>query len=249
MESFRKDHQDKHHKKPWGISLRSLNFLDSLRREHRQFAVIGLGRFGRAVCETLHKLGYDVLGTDISEKLVAQAITDRIASTAIQLDSTKAIALKEAGIFEFDTVIVAIGNYIEESIVTTLNLKESGVKCVVAKASTEIHGKLLKRVGADIVIFPEYEAGCDLAYTLTKPAILERLDLDQENSIVEIRIPEEFDNQTIAELQLRVRYGLNVIAIGDGERYKINPNPQDRLHQGCVMVVMGANKDIQRLPI
>nr|ADN14184.1 TrkA-N domain protein [Gloeothece verrucosa PCC 7822] len=250
MESFKKDHPEKHHhKKPWGISLRSLNFLDGLRRDHRQFAVIGLGRFGRAVCETLHKLGYDVMGTDIDEKLVAQVITDRIASTAIQLDSTKPIALREAGLFEFDTVIVAIGNYIEESIITTLNLKEAGVHCVVAKASTEIHGKLLKRVGADIVIFPEYEAGCDLAYTLTKPAILERLDLDQENSIVEVRVPEEFDNKSLAELQIRARFGLNVIAIGDGERYKINPNPQDRIHKGCAMVIMGSNKDIQRLPI
>lgn len=102
MESFKKDHPEKHHhKKPWGISLRSLNFLDGLRRDHRQFAVIGLGRFGRAVCETLHKLGYDVMGTDIDEKLVAQVITDRIASTAIQLDSTKPIALREAGLFEF----------------------------------------------------------------------------------------------------------------------------------------------------
>ncbi|WP_239005478.1 potassium channel family protein [Gloeothece citriformis] len=231
------------------MSLPSLNFLDTLRRDNRQFAVIGLGRFGRAVCATLHKLGYDVMGTDIDERLVAQVITDKIASTAIQLDSTKPIALKEAGIFEFDTVIVAIGNFIEESIITTLNVKEFGVNCVVAKASTEIHGKLLKRVGADIVVFPEYEAGCDLAYTLTKPAILERFDLDEENSIVEIRIPEEFDNKSLAELQIRARFGLNVIAIGDGDKYKINPSPLDRLHKNCAMVVMGSNRDIQRLPI
>ncbi|XTZ11479.1 MAG: NAD-binding protein, partial [cyanobacterium endosymbiont of Rhopalodia inflata] len=102
--------------------MKSLNFLNNLRRDTRrdtrQFAVIGLGRFGRAVSGTLYKLGYEVLGTDIKESLVAQVLNEKIASSAIQLDSTQPNALKEAGIFEFDTVIVAIGNYLEESIVT-----------------------------------------------------------------------------------------------------------------------------------
>ena len=140
------------------MDLKSLKFLTNLRRESRQFAVIGLGRFGRAVCSTLHKMGYEVMGTDIDEKLVTQALSQKIASHAIQLDSTDPEALREAGIFEIDTVIVAIGNYLQESIITTLNVKEAGVKHVVAKASSEIHGKLLKRVGADHVVFPEHEA-------------------------------------------------------------------------------------------
>ena len=109
--------------------------------------MIGLGRFGRAVCETLYNMGYDVLGTDVDEKLVAQALTDKITSSALQLDCTEVSALREAGIFELDTVIVAIGNYLEESIITTLNVKEGGVKYVVAKASSSTHGKLLKKSG------------------------------------------------------------------------------------------------------
>ncbi|MBR8827972.1 MAG: TrkA family potassium uptake protein [Gomphosphaeria aponina SAG 52.96 = DSM 107014] len=229
--------------------MRSLKFLTNLRQENVQFAVIGLGRFGRAVCETLHKLGYEVLGTDIDEKLVAQALNRRIATSAVKLNSTEPTALKQAGIFEFDTVIVAIGNYLEESIITTLNLKEGGVRSVVAKASSEIHGKLLRRVGADLVVFPEYEAGCDLAYTLTKPAILDRFDLDPENSIVEVLIPEEFDGKTLAELDLRRRFGLNVLAIGNEEKFLTNPSPLHRLRKGLVMVVIGSNKDIKRLPI
>ncbi|MGH2412122.1 MAG: potassium channel family protein [Microcystaceae cyanobacterium] len=227
----------------------SLNFLSSMRRDNRHFAVIGLGRFGRAVCETLYKEGYDVLGTDIDQKLVAQVLTDRIVTNAIQLDSTKPIALKQAGIFEFDTVIIAIGNYLEESIITTLNVKEAGIRFVAAKASSEIHGKLLKRVGADHVVFPEYDAGCELAYSLTKPAILERFDLDPNHSIVEILIPEEFHGKTLEELQLRTHYGLNVLAVGNGEKFKINPDPQERLYKDLAMVVIGSNKDIQRLPI
>ncbi|GBF85275.1 hypothetical protein AsFPU3_2334 [Aphanothece sacrum FPU3] len=223
--------------------------MNGIRSENRQFAVIGLGRFGRAVCQTLHKLGYEVLGTDINESLVAQALAEKIASSVIELDSTKPNALKEAGIFEFDTVIVAIGNYLEESIITTLNAKEGGVKYVIAKASSDIHGKLLKRVGADKVVFPEYDSGRELAYTLTKPAILERFDLDPDHSIIETRIPEEFHGKTIEELKLRTRYRISILAIGREDKFNINPEPKEKLNKDLVMVVIGNNKDIQRLPI
>ncbi|NES25244.1 MAG: TrkA family potassium uptake protein [Symploca sp. SIO3E6] len=231
------------------VNWSSLRFFKNIRRERQQFAVIGLGRFGRAVCSSMHRLGYEVLGTDISEKLVDQALTAQIVSHAIQLDSTEPSALEEAGIFELETVIVAIGNYLQESIITTLNLKEAGVSHVVAKASSEVHGKLLRRVGADHVIFPEYEAGCALARSLTKPSILEQFDLDPNNSIVEILVPEEFDGKTIMELELRQHYGLNLIAIGRNEHFEINPDPTRRLHKGLVMVVIGSNQDIDRLPI
>ncbi|MFW6358012.1 MAG: potassium channel family protein [Chroococcales cyanobacterium] len=226
----------------------SLKFFSGLHKANQQFAVIGLGRFGRAVCACLHKSGYEVLGTDIDEKRVAYALTERIAAHAIQLDSTESIALKEAGIFEFDTVVVAIGNYLQESIITTLNLKEAGVPYVVAKASSEVHGKLLKRVGADHVVFPEHQAGCALAYSLTKPAILDRFDIDPEHSIVEVLVPNEFHDQTIAQLQLRTRYGLNLLAVGQEDKFQINPSPHQRLYKGLVMIVLGSNKDIQRLP-
>lgn len=231
------------------VNWSSFRFFHSLRRERQQFAVIGLGRFGRAVCSSLHRLGYEVLGTDISEKLVDQVLSAQIVSHAMQLDSTETSALKEAGIFELDTVIVAIGNYLEESIITTLNLKEAGVPHVVAKASSEVHGKLLQRVGADHVVFPEHEAGCALARSLTKPSILEQFDLDPNHSIVEILVPEEFDGNTIMELELRQRYGLNLLAIGRNDNFEINPDPTKRLHKGLVMVVIGSNQDIDRLPI
>lgn len=229
--------------------MKPLNFLTNSRSKNRQFAVIGLGRFGRSVCSSLHKMGCEVLGTDIDEKLVTQALTQRIASHAVQLDSTEPESLKEAGIFEMDTVIVAIGNYLQESIITTLNVKEAGVKHVIAKASSEIHGKLLRRVGADRVVFPEHEAGCNLASNLTQPAFLERFELDPENSIVEVMVPEEFHGQTILQLDLRKRFGLSVLAIGNGEKFAINPNPSQVLKKGLVMVVIGSNKDIQRLPL
>ncbi|MBD0300888.1 MAG: TrkA family potassium uptake protein, partial [Tolypothrix sp. T3-bin4] len=212
------------------MNLSSFGFFRSLRGDNQQFAVIGLGRFGRAVCSTLHRQGYEVLGIDVDEKRVAQSLTDQIVAHAVQLDSTQPGALKEAGIFEFDTVIIAIGNYLQESIITTLNVKESGVPHVVAKASSEVHGKLLQRVGADHVVYPENEAGCALARSLTRPAILERFDLDPNNSIVEILVPEEFHGKTVTELELRSRYGLNLLAIGQDDKFEINPSPNKRLH-------------------
>ncbi|CCQ53292.1 potassium channel family protein [Crocosphaera watsonii] len=230
--------------------MKSLNFFSSLRRETRQFAVIGLGRFGRAVCGTLHKLGYEVLGTDIDEALVAQVLAEKLASSAIELDSTKPNALKEAGIFEFDTVIIAIGNYLEESIITTLNVKEGGVKYVVSKASSNVHGKLLQRVGADLVVFPEYQGGCDLAHSLTQnPGVMERFEVDPDHSIVETRIPEEFHGKTLEELNVRSRYNISVLAIGKDDKFNINPPPQEKLNKDLSMVVIGSNKAIQKLPL
>lgn len=230
-------------------SLSSLSFFRGLRSQNRQFAVIGLGRFGRAVCFTLHNLGYEVLGIDSDERLVSQVLTEHIASHALQLDSTEPSALKEAGVYEFDTVIVAIGNYIQESIITTLNLKEANVANVVAKASSEVHGKLLHRVGADHVVFPEHEMGCALARSLTRPGILDRFELDPDHSIVEVDVPNSFDGKTIIELDLRKRYGLNVLAVCKDGKFEINPSPVLRLQKGWLMVVIGANKGIEQLPI
>ncbi len=227
--------------------MKKANFLKLLRQETHQFAVIGLGRFGRSVCETLHQSGHEILGVDQDKKLVAEALATKIVSNAITLDSTDVNALKEAGIFEFDTVIVAIGNSLEESIVTSLNLKEGGVKYVVAKVSSETHEKILKRLGVDLIIFPEQEAGRDLAYRLTKPSIIDRFELDLEHSIVEMLVPESFHGKTLAELQLRKNYGVNILAIGNEDKFKINPAPEERLSKGMIMVLIGLNSDINDL--
>lgn len=233
------------------VNLSSLGFFHSLRADHKnkQFAVIGLGRFGRAVSETLHNAGYEVLAVDEDREKVNQALNDRIVTHARQIDSTQPAALKEAGIFEQDTVIVAIGNYVQESIITTLNVKEGGVRHVVAKASSEIHEKLLKKVGADHVVFPEHEMGCTLARSLTKPGILERFELDPDNSIVELIVPEEFHGKTIAQLKLRANYGLNLLAFSHNGKFVINPDPDTHLCKGTAIVVIGTNRDIDRLPI
>lgn len=230
------------------MSLSSLNFLRNFRTEKQQFAIIGMGRFGRAVASTLHSAGYEVLAVDRDERRVAQALSTRIAAHAIQLDSTELTALKEAGILEFNTVIVAIGNYLAESVTTALTLKEAGIDFVVAKASSETHMKILKKVGADHVVFPEREMGCELARLLTKPRILDQFELDSDYSIVEMVVPKEFDGKTIAELELRSKYGLTLLVIRDEkDKLEINPLPNRRLRKGTVIVVLGSNDDINRL--
>jgi trk system potassium uptake protein len=230
-------------------NLNLLRLLVGNSADKRQFGVIGLGRFGRSVCSTLHGMGYEVLGVDVDEKNVAEVVTEKVVTHALQMDSRDVVALKESGILELDTVVVAIGSYLEESIISTLNVKEGGVRYVVAKASSETHGKLLERVGADRVVYPEREAGYLLAQKLTKPAILERFDLDPDHSIVEILVPPEFSNKTLEELQLRRRYGLNVLAVGQPGQFDINPRPTVRLEQGLMMVVLGSNQEIQKLPL
>ena len=230
------------------MNFSSWNFLRNLRNEKKQFAVIGLGRFGSAVCSTLYKSGYEVLAIDQEEKRVISALSDHIASHALQLDSTETSALREAGILEFDTVIVAVGSFLAESITTTLNLKEGGVPNVIAKASSETHVKLLNKVGADMVVFPEQEMGQQLARQLTRPRLLDQFELDAEHSIVEMIVPDEFDGKTIAELELRRRYGLNLLAIkNEGDKMEINPLSNRKLYKGTMIVVVGSNQDINRL--
>jgi trk system potassium uptake protein TrkA len=231
------------------VDVFSFNFFRNLPRDNKQFAVIGLGRFGKAVCSTLHNLGYEVLGIDVEKKRVSQILSEQLVTHALQLDSTEPAALKQAGIFEFTTVIVAIGNYLQESIITTLNLKEAGVPYVVAKASSEIHSKLLQKVGADYVVYPEHEAGSALARSLTQPSIIDRFDLDPDYSIVELILPNEFQGKTIADLQLDNRYGLNLLAVSQDGKLQINPDPTMSLTQGSTIVVIGSNRDINRLLI
>ena len=231
------------------VNLSPLSFFRGLRPDNKQFAVIGLGRFGRSVSSTLMQYGYEVLGIDRSVELVDQALAEKIASHCLQVDSTKSLALKEAGVFEFDTVVVAIGNYIEESIITTLNLKEGGVKYVVAKASSEVHATLLQKVGADRVVFPEREMGRHLAQSLINAGIIDRFEVDPDHSIVELRVPKEFDNKTILELRLRSTYGVSILAVNHNGRFEINPNPEEKLKFGTEIIVIGKNEDIARLPV
>ena len=224
----------------------------------RQFAVIGLGRFGYSVVETLVKHQCEVLAIDNDEEKVA-AVSD-FATYAVQCDATDEKALRTVGIQNVDVAVVSIGENIESSILIVMTLKELGVKEVIAKAVTPIHGKILRNLGVSRVVFPEREVAVRLAHSLVSPRVLEYLELSENYSIVEIPAPEPLVGQTLRESQLRNRYGVNVIAIKrkvpflteDGEtdfteEIKAPPLPDDRIEEGDVLVVVGSNPDLERL--
>lgn len=228
----------------------SFGFGRKRRVEDRHFMVIGLGRFGQAVVRTLIDLGFEVMGVDCDEKIVEHLVAEQLPMPIVSVDSTDPLALKQLGMQDFDTVIVAIGDdFLEQSVITTLHVKEAGVRHVVAKASSDIHGTLLKKVGADQVVYPEKEMGMELARSLTQPNILDRLELDADNSIVEVPVPNEYFGKTILELELRRQYNVSILAVETNGKYDVNPNPSMQLQKGSSIILIGTNRDICRLPI
>jgi trk system potassium uptake protein TrkA len=211
----------------------------------KSFAVIGLGRFGLSVAKTLYDMDYDVLAIDIDEELIQDNL--QYVTHAVQADSTDEAALKELGIRNFDVVVVAIGQDIQASILTTLVLKELGVKYIVVKAQNERHGKVLYKIGADKVVFPERDMGVRVAYNLISPNILDFIELAQDYSIMEIVAPEFTEGKTLVELDIRARFGVSVMAIKSGNEINVAPRAEDRIKKGDILVVIGHNKDIRKL--
>ena len=182
----------------------------------KQFVIIGLGRFGASIAKTLYALGNDVLAIDKKEDLV-QEISDSVTH-AIQMDATDESALRTLGIRNFEVAVVTIGDNIQSSIMATLLVKELGVKYIIAKGNSDIHAKVLYKIGADRVILPEKDMGVRVAHNLVSSNILDYIELSPDYSIIEIDSPNEWCNKTMKELNLRSKYGINVIvAIGLSE--------------------------------
>lgn len=208
----------------------------------REFCVLGLGRFGTAVAETLVELGHTVLGVDRDLDRVEHEAS--ILTHAIQLDATDESALKEIGWRNFDTVVVSLGPDQEQSILVTVLMKEMGVKRVVAKARSPLHGKVLERVGADRVVYPEREMGVRVAHRIASPSIVDILQLSEELSVVEVMAPASMTGKTLKELELRARFGLTVLAIKRGETLISLVGPDSRLSDGDVIVIAGNQEDM-----
>ncbi|BAF60133.1 MAG: TrkA family potassium uptake protein [Pelotomaculum sp.] len=211
----------------------------------KQFAVIGLGRFGRSVAVTLSKMGYDVLAIDSNEEKVNDIIEH--VTHAVQVDAMDEQALKALGIRNFDVVIVAIGQDVQSNILITVMLKEMGVKKVVSKAVTELHGKVLEKVGADKVVFPERDMGVRVAHALVSKNILDQINLSPDYSIIELIAPEEFTGKTLGEGALRGKHGVTVLAIRRGSEIIISPGAKHMIEKGDVLVVVGRNDKLKNL--
>lgn len=211
---------------------------------NKQYAVIGLGRFGSGIVKTLLKAGNEVLAIDINEESVNEFAD--FATHAVIADSTNEEALKAIGIGNFDTVIVAIGNDMQASILTTLVLKELGIKKIVAKALNKRHGDVLKKVGADWVVFPETDMGERVAHQLMSPNVLNFIELAKDYSIEEIKVPSSMAGQNLIESNIRVEFKLTVIAINRNGTINISPSPDEVILEGDILVIIGENKDLQR---
>ena len=210
-----------------------------------EFAVIGMGRFGRSVAVTLHQLGHQVMAMDKDEEAL-RGIADEVTH-AIQVDSTDPEALRGTGITNLDAVVVAIGNFIQDSILTTLVLKELGCKKIVAKAVDERQAKVLERVGADVVVHPERDMGIRIAHTLASPSVLDYLEVSPTFSIEELSVSERLAGQTLGQLDLRERYGVSVLLIRRDGQLMISPGADTPLQSGDVLVVVGENRQLNRL--
>lgn len=212
----------------------------------RQFAVIGIGRFGASVAAKLYEMGYDVLAIDTSESRI-DGIVDRVTH-AVVADSTSEAALKSLGISNFDVVIVAIGQDIQASILTTLVLKEMGVKQIVTKALTEQHGKVLQKIGADRIVFPERDMGIRVANNLAATNVLDFIELSPDFSIVELIATTEMVGKSLRELDLRAKFGVNVLAIRTSDKkINISPAASDKIQAGDLLIMVGENSSLQKL--
>jgi trk system potassium uptake protein TrkA len=211
----------------------------------RQILVLGLGRFGSAVATTLSELGCEVACVDTDERRI-QAIAP-LVTQAMQLDSTDRDALRQLNVADFDVAVVAIGADIEASILTTANLAELGGTDIVAKAMTLPHARILEKVGAHRVIFPEHEMGVRLGNALAGTNLIDYMELDPSSAVAEIRCPAEIAGRTLAEANVRGRYGVIVLCVKSGDEVDVIPDADRRLEKADVIVVAGPTKDIDRL--
>ncbi|WP_442603365.1 potassium channel family protein [Paenibacillus sp. KN14-4R] len=213
----------------------------------KQYAVIGLGRFGSSLSKELMRLGYEVLGIDRNEER-ADDMNEFLTHTVVA-DCTDEDVLRSLGIRNFDCVVVAIGNDIQASIMTAIVLKDFGVKMVVAKAMTELHGKVLQKIGVDRVIYPERDMGIRVAHQLASPNLLDYIELSKDYTIAELSVPKRLCGYSLSDINPRGKYGCSVVAINkkQNEQVIIAPSAQDVLEEGDLMVIIGVNENIERL--
>jgi len=213
----------------------------------KQFLVIGLGRFGASVAWTLTEAGHSVVGLDQSEERI-QRVSEQIADV-IKCDATDADILESMGISDYEAVIVCIGEkYIQNSILVTLLLKEKGAKKIIAKAGTKTQGRVLSKVGADIIAYPEKDMGERVAKSLVSSNIIDFLRVSSDVSIIEIPTPEMMVGKNLIELNLRKKYGVTIISLKNKKNEIIAPPDINyRFQKDDVLTLIGENKLLKKL--
>ena len=211
----------------------------------KQYAVIGLGRFGTAVALGLSEAGNEVTAVDSNEER-AQAVADVVTYAAVA-DVTKKGVCESLGIGNVDVAVIGMSSHMEDSILATIMAKEAGAGYIVAKAVSDIHGTILKKVGADQIVFPERESGTLLAKSISSGYFTKFFSLSDSFSIVELTPPSSWVGHSLAEINPRKNYGVNVIGLIDHGNTRINLDPQEPMQEGWVLVVVGDNRELSKL--
>ena len=223
----------------------------------QRFAVIGLGRFGTQLARALTRSGAEVIAIDKDRKIIEQISPD--VTVAVRMDSTDEDALRAQGVDKVDAAIVGIGDGFEANILTTVSLKAIGVKYICSRAERQVHGRILRRIGADEVIFPEDESALRWSFKLMAPHISEKLEFAPGFSLAQYTAPASFSGKTLLDLHLRKRYHINLIglrradATGESDkkltRQIINvPSPETVINEGDLLWLIGSDEDLAALP-
>lgn len=210
----------------------------------KTFAVIGLGRFGGSICKELSREGMEVLAMDLDEHKVNEYRD--IVSHAVIADSTDELVLKELGFTNIDHVIVAIGDNIQASMLTTLILVEMGIRKITVKAQNDYHEKILNKIGADQVVHPERDMGKRIAHHIVSDNILDHIELSDDHSVVEVRAGRKMSGKTLVDLDIRAQYGCNIVAIKRGKDVIVSPMATEEVKDSDILIVIGADKDVNR---
>ena len=212
---------------------------------NKTYAVLGLGRYGRAVAEELANNGAEVLAVDIDQNNVNKASeTIPVCKCA---DITELEAIKRLGISNIDVVVVAMASNLEASVMAVALCKEVGVETVIVKCGNEMHQKILNRVGADKVIFPEKESGTRLAKNLLTSGFSEMIELSNEVSMVEIDVKDDWVGKTLVELSLRKKYAINVVAVRNSDKISTTVDPTLPLEKGMQLIVIANTLKLKKL--
>lgn len=211
----------------------------------KQFVVVGLGRFGGSVTKTLVQLGHEVMGLDKDMKRVQEYAG--VIPHVYQADTTDENVLKQLGVQNMDHAIVAIGDDLQASILTTLILKDLNVPLVTAKATSEYHRRVLERIGADHIVQPERDTGIRVAHQMTSKNMVDYLELSPEFTLVEVLAPHSMHDKSLKQLNMRAKYGCNIVAIRRRDHsMNVSPLADDKIYEGDMLIIIGTNKDINR---
>ena len=211
----------------------------------KQYAVFGLGSIGESVAIALQGLGCEVIVVDDDMERIEDIANS--VSYAMKAEFGDPDVVRSLGTKNLDGVVVAVADNMEASIMATLVCKEIGVPYVISKAKNDLHATVLKKIGADAIIFPEKEMGVRLAKNLMSANFADWIALSPDYSLVETVIPRGWIGKSLQDLDVRRKYGINVVGIKVGEDVEVNPNPEKALEDGMVMILVGANKDLENI--